>query len=203
MNWSTPILVLSINSFLCGAGGDADKGIILCPFAVHSLHKTVFYYEKVSQEEHYAKDAGLSGIFHGMFIDGAEKVAIDPQALRTAQLLLFRFIQDEAFKIICVSNPEGLGTKESTEQVHRLAQRNLVAAMQGAGFPIMMPEDDAHTIFTENPDRATAKRLLELNQHVPNTPEAAAVVRGALIAGYFLMQQIDQAIVRSMLQKKC
>jgi hypothetical protein len=202
MNRSASILVLSVNSFLCGSAGDVEREIILCPFAIDSLDKAVSYYEKVAQEEHYAKDAGLSGIFHGMFIDGAEQVAFDAQALQTALSLLFYFTQDEAFKIICASTSEELCAEESAKRVHQLAQRHLVCAMRQAGFPITVPEDDAHTIFSEHPDREAAKRLLELNQHVPNTPEAVTTMRGALIAGYFLMQQIDQHIVRSMLQKK-
>ena len=171
-----------------------DKRLQLSQPALDFFNVWLGYYEGVIKFEHLSEDTGLSGVFHGMFVDRAQKISEDPSAQAAAVVIYNKMQSDSTVALLLAVLAEGCDQetgKSIADQIKVLAQKDGVLASSQMGFTLEVPEGDLNAVFGQDSNVALAKELFVRNAGYPNTPEAVAVVRGGAIANCYLSQELQ------------
>jgi hypothetical protein len=181
---------------LCRAA--SENVLQLSQPALAYFNASLCYYEKIIKKSGFSTDTGLSGIFHGMYVDKAKKVSRDPSAQDVAKVIYAKMRNDAIINSLMPQLEEEASSESGirlANAISALAQKDSVLASSQMGFTLQLPDGDLNDVFSQAPNVDLVKELFKRNADYPSTPEAIAVVRGSAIANcYFAQEQLQRRV---------
>lgn len=145
------------------------------------LDASLAIYEHVIIEGQFSTTEGLSGIFHTMWEDKAEKVVTDPTAQLPASHMITELNQDSVLQSL-IKQPE------SSARACVLGQKDTALCLGQFKCPLIIPDGNLSVIFSPAYNERVIAALLAANTGY--STQNSRYVRGATIANLYLVQQL-------------